>query len=42
MIKDGKGDFYRRLRISKELRELITFFRKIKRKMINEGDKKRK
>jgi len=36
MMRDGKGNFYRKLRLSKELREVIKFFRRLKREMLKE------
>ena len=40
----GKGNnkFYRLLKLPKETRQLISWFNKLKQKMINEPDKKRK
>lgn len=41
-VKIGKNKFYRTLKLDKETRRLVNFFREIKEKMLKEGDKSSK
>jgi hypothetical protein len=40
-MRDGKGQFYKNLRLDKKTRQVITFFRKVKRELAKELSKKR-
>jgi len=35
-MRDGKGKFYKKLQVSKEIRKVIKFFREIKHKMMKD------
>jgi len=36
-MRDGKGAFYRKLKLPKEVRKVIQFFRKIKIQMMRDN-----
>ncbi len=41
-MKDGKGAFYRKLKLDRETRQLISFYRKVRQKMLAEIRKEKR
>lgn len=42
MSRDGKGKFYRLLRLDQATKRLISAYREAKRKLLREGENKKK